>query len=119
VAVVYESFDRVTLRWQFRRSVLASSWGLGGGLVGGGECGSGSAEDIEAEVAAAFDPFVVLFSKHGADQADDGRAVGEDADDVGAAADLFVEPLFYPALKRGVHSVAGSGFSGRGAAGGR
>jgi hypothetical protein len=25
MAVVYESFDRVTLRWQFRRSVLASS----------------------------------------------------------------------------------------------
>jgi hypothetical protein len=40
----------------------------------------------------------VLFSKHGTDQTDDGCTVGEDADDVGAAADLFVEPLLYPAL---------------------
>jgi hypothetical protein len=34
-----------------------------------------------------------LFSEHGADEADQRRAVGEDADDVGAAADLLVEPL--------------------------
>jgi hypothetical protein len=33
----------------------------------------------------------VLFGQHGADQADQGVAVGEDTDDVGAAADLLVE----------------------------
>jgi len=38
-------------------------------------------------------PLVVLFGEDGADEADDRGAVGEDADDVGAAADLFVEPL--------------------------
>jgi len=35
----------------------------------------------------------VLLGQHGAGQAGDGVAVGEDADDVGAAADLAVEPL--------------------------
>jgi hypothetical protein len=34
-----------------------------------------------------------LFGQDGADEADQGGAAGEDADDVGAAADLFVEPL--------------------------
>jgi hypothetical protein len=35
-----------------------------------------------------------LFGEHGADEADQGVAVGEDADDdVGAAADFFVEPF--------------------------
>jgi hypothetical protein len=51
----------------------------------------GAVEDVEAEVASAFGPFVVLFGQDGADEADQGVAVGEDADDVGAAADLAVE----------------------------
>src|SRR4051795_7631848 len=50
-------------------------------------------EDVEAEVVAFFGPFVVLLGEHGADQPDEGVAVGEDADDVGAPADLAVEPL--------------------------
>lgn len=33
----------------------------------------------------------MLFCQDGADEADDGAAVGEDADDVGAAADFAVE----------------------------
>jgi hypothetical protein len=33
----------------------------------------------------------VLLGEHGADEADQGAAVGEDPDDVGAAADLTVE----------------------------
>ena len=53
--------------------------------------GSGSGEGVEAEVAAAFGPLVVLFGKDGADEPDDGGPVGEDADDVGAATDLPVE----------------------------
>jgi len=35
----------------------------------------------------------VLFGEHGADEADEGVTAGEDADDVGAAADLAVEPF--------------------------
>jgi hypothetical protein len=34
---------------------------LAGSFVGAGQCDTGAAEDIEAEVAAAFDPFAVLF----------------------------------------------------------
>jgi hypothetical protein len=69
---------------------------LGCGVVeDDGESGAG--QDVQAEVAAAFDPFVVLFGQDGADQADQGASVGEDADDVGAPADLSVEPfLRYP-----------------------
>jgi hypothetical protein len=50
-------------------------------------------EDVDAEVATSFGPFVVLFGEHGTDQAGDGVAVREDPDDVGAAADLFVQPF--------------------------
>jgi hypothetical protein len=35
----------------------------------------------------------VLLGEHRSDEADDRRSVGEDADDVGAPADLFVEAL--------------------------
>jgi hypothetical protein len=71
---------------------------LGGHLLAGlGGVGDGpeaaAGQDVEAEVAAAFGPFVVLFGEDGADQSDEGVAVGEDADDVGAPADLAVEPL--------------------------
>ncbi len=57
---------------------------------GSGHRGSGACENVEAELAAGFDPFVVLLSKHRTDEAEDGGAVGEDDDDVGAAADLLV-----------------------------
>ncbi|WP_409370920.1 hypothetical protein, partial [Mycolicibacterium vanbaalenii] len=43
----------------------------------------------------------MLFGQHGSDEADQGVAVGEDSDDVGAAPDLLVEPLLYPALGGG------------------
>jgi hypothetical protein len=36
---------------------------------------------------------VVLFAQEGAGEADHGGVVGEDADDIGAAADLLVDPL--------------------------
>lgn len=35
----------------------------------------------------------MLFGQHGSDEADQGVAVGEDTDDVGAPADLLVEPF--------------------------
>ena len=50
-------------------------------------------DGFEGGIAAADGPFVVLFGEQGSDQADDGGAVGEDADDVGLAPDFLVEPL--------------------------
>jgi hypothetical protein len=38
-------------------------------------------------------PLVVHVGEHGADEADHGRFVGEDADDSRPALDLFLEPL--------------------------
>ena len=58
-------------------------------------------EDFQSHVAAGFGPFIVLLGQHRADQADDGVAAGEDADHVGPAADLLVQPLLYPALAGG------------------
>jgi hypothetical protein len=69
-------------------------------LLGGGG-GPAAGQDVEADVAALLGPGVVLRPRKrevppgqdSTDEADDGLAVGEDADDVGAAADLPVEPL--------------------------
>jgi len=36
----------------------------------GGEADAGAGQDIEAEVVAAFGPFVVLLGQDGADKAD-------------------------------------------------
>src|SRR5262245_12264093 len=78
---------------------------LGGGEFGGWRVGVGSlvrdhgetglGEDLESHVAAAFGPLVGLFGEHGADEADDGGPVGEDADDVGAAADFLVQAFLW------------------------
>src|SRR5262249_60114135 len=66
--------------------VMLGSVSRCGGLAAGGEA-------FQADIAAGFGPFVVLFGQHGADEADDGVAGGEDPHDVGAAADLLVQPL--------------------------
>ena len=51
-------------------------------------------DGFQRHVAGALDgPFVVLFEQDGADEADDGGLVGEDADDLGAPLDLAVEAL--------------------------
>jgi hypothetical protein len=39
------------------------------------------------------EPLIVLFGEQGAGDTDGGGVVGEDADDVGAAADLVVDAL--------------------------
>ena len=45
-------------------------------------------------MAGALDrPFVVLFQEDGADEPDDRFVVGKDADDLGPALDLAVEPF--------------------------
>jgi hypothetical protein len=93
-----------------------TSWVAVSAGVDDGEAGLG--EDVEAEVAAALDPVVVLLGEHGADQPDQGGSVGEDADHVGAAADLAVEaflgvvgPDLAPDLlrKRGEREHVGAG----------
>ena len=48
-------------------------------------------ERLGAHVATGDGPLVVLLGEHGAGQADEGGAVGEDPDDIGAAPELFVE----------------------------
>src|SRR5690606_39731168 len=63
------------------------------GVGGGHDVDAAAGQDLEAEVAAAFGPFVGLLGQDGPDEADDGAPVGEDPDGVGAAADLAVEPL--------------------------
>jgi len=68
-------------------------FGGGVGVGDGGEAGLG--EDVEAEVAPALGPVVVLLGQDGADGADQGVAVGEDTDHIGAAADLAIQPFLW------------------------
>ena len=56
-----------------------------------------------------------VSSEDGADEAEDGGVVGEDADDVGAALDLFVDPL--ERVRRPDLAPVGVGEGGEGAAG--
>ena len=54
---------------------------------------AGLGEQFEAHVSTLLGPFVGLFGQDRTDEADDRGAVGEDPDDVGAAADLLVQPF--------------------------
>jgi len=54
---------------------------------------AGLGGQFEAHVSTLFGPFVGLLGQDRTDEADDRGPVGEDPDDVGAAADLLVEPL--------------------------
>ena len=70
------------------------------------------ARHVQAHVAAAFGPLVVLLGQHRADQADQRVAAGEDPDHVGAAADLLVQPFLRvvrPDLPPDLPRVAGEG----------
>jgi hypothetical protein len=51
-------------------------------VLGGDRRETALGEDVEAEEAPTVGTFVVLLGQDGADQADDGVAVGEDPDDV-------------------------------------
>ena len=59
----------------------------------GGE--AGLVQQFEAHVAAGFGPFVGLLGQHRTDQPDYRGPVREDPDDVGAPADLLVQPLLW------------------------
>jgi hypothetical protein len=48
---------------------------------------------FQAQIAMLELPFIVLFHEHGADEADGRGLVGEDADDIGPAFDLLVQPF--------------------------
>ena len=72
---------------QFGQAVGGRWRGCGFGVADG----SGSGQDVQSEVAAAFGPFVVLFGQDRSDEADDGVSAGEDADNVCAPADFAVE----------------------------
>ncbi|SRR5581483_2609510 len=58
-----------------------------------GRISLGFEQGFWGHVAPGDGPFVVLFAEHSADEADGGGAVGEDPDDVGAAAEFLVEPF--------------------------
>lgn len=58
----------------------------------------------------------MLPGRDGADEADEGIAVGDDADGVGAAADLPVQPFLYPALGGGANESVSRLFNVRAAA---
>ena len=63
----------------------------GSGVGGRGLVAASGLERLDAHVALGDGPLVGLLGQEGADEADDGGSVGEDADDVGAAPDLLVE----------------------------
>src|ERR1700751_5063830 len=61
------------------------------GIGGGGRSQFG--HDLNLQIAVLQLPFIVLLEQYRADQPNDGGLIGEDADDIGAPLDLFVEPL--------------------------
>ena len=63
---------------------------LAGRLVCARQRGAGAGKYVEAQVAAALDPLVVLFGQHGSNESNDRGPVGEDADHVGSAPDLSI-----------------------------
>jgi hypothetical protein len=77
-----------------------------GGFPAGGE-------DFQAHIPAGLGPFVVLLGQHSADQADDRAAAGEDADHIGAPADLLVQPLLRVAAPDLPPDLAGEGGEGQ------
>jgi hypothetical protein len=50
-------------------------------------------EGVSAEVASPDEPFIVLLDDDRGGEANERAVVGEDADDVGASADLAVDPF--------------------------
>jgi hypothetical protein len=48
-------------------------------------------QTFKLHITALQGPLVILFKHHGADQADDGGVVGENADDIGSAFHLGVQ----------------------------
>ena len=79
---------------------IGSAGGSGGGEtgyllldLGGLGVGAAQRDRLDRQVAPLDEPFVVLFGEQRAGEADHRLVVGEDPDDVGAAADLLVDTL--------------------------
>src|SRR3974390_3321514 len=92
--------DSVRSRLAWLVDWLACNWrsSSGGldrrsGIAGGRVVASGGLEGLGAHVAMSNGPFVGLLGQQGADETDHCGPVGKDADDVGATADLLVQPF--------------------------
>jgi hypothetical protein len=70
---------------------LGCAWDLPG-IGGASRCGQ-LGHDFDLHVAVLQLPFVVLLEQHRADQPDNRGFIGENANNVGAALDFFVEPF--------------------------
>jgi len=55
-------------------------------------------DGFQRHVSGTLDCPFVLLEQEGADEPDHGVVVGEDADDIGAAFDLAIEPIVTPGL---------------------
>jgi hypothetical protein len=108
VKVVYEAASS--------SGTVGSGGDLGLVLLGRGQ---GLGEAFEGHVAAGDQPDVVLLGKDGADQADDGGAVGKNADDVGTPADLAVQAFQRVVGPDLAPVLAGEGGEGEKIVGGR
>src|ERR1700722_8651049 len=87
--VVFRGYRVILLTGLGAERLEVAVWGHLRGAGCEGDAGSG--QDVQAEVAAAFGPFIVLLGQDGADEADQGIAAGEDPYDVGPAADFPVQ----------------------------
>ena len=54
---------------------------------------AGAGQRVQAEIAAPFDPLVVLFGEDRSDEPNPGGAVGEDSNHIGCPADFLMEVL--------------------------
>jgi hypothetical protein len=70
---------------------LGRAWDLPG-IGGASRCGQ-LGHGFDLHVAVLQLPFVVLLEQHRPDQPDDRGFIGENANNVGAALDFFVEPF--------------------------
>src|SRR5262249_33580340 len=88
----------------YEKSRLGRAWDLPG-IGAASRCGQ-LGHDFDLHVAVLQLPFVVLLEQHRADQPDDRGFIGENANNVGAALDFFVEPFLQTAKLNGVNPQA-------------
>jgi hypothetical protein len=71
-----------------RCHLLGELTGAVGGIVA-----AGAGQRVQAEIAAPFDPLVVLFGEDRSDEPNPGGAVREDSNHIGCPADFLMEVL--------------------------
>src|SRR6266481_7876292 len=72
---------------------IAPSWLGGAWDLPGIDRGDQLRHHVNLQIAVLQLPFIVLLEQYRADQPNNGGLIGEDADDIGAPLDLFVEAL--------------------------